>query len=94
MTLDKTVTTTPTAGLSAEQSALLDDIVRSLCFIRPAVLADDLDLVGDLGYDSLGLLELVTAIETEFALDAIDEQASLDVRSVGELRQLLVESLA
>lgn len=81
------------AALPADVSARLDDVVKSLVFIRPDVLGDDVDLIGDLGYDSLGLLELITAIEHEFDVDEVNEADALSVITVGDLRRLLAESL-
>ena len=83
----------PAAALPADVSAQLDEVVKSLVFIRPEVLTDDVDLIGDLGYDSLGLLELITAIEHEFDVDEVNEADALSVITVGDLRRLLAESL-
>lgn len=82
-----------TAALPADVSSRLDEVVKSLVFIRPEVLGDDVDLIGDLGYDSLGLLELITAIEHEFDVDEVNEADALSVITVGDLRRLLAESL-
>lgn len=81
------------SALPADVSARLDDVVKSLVFIRPDVLGDDVDLIGDLGYDSLGLLELITAIEHEFDVEEVNEADALSVITVGDLRRLLAESL-
>ena len=72
--------------------ARLDELVRSLCIAQPEQLTDELELVTDLGYDSLGLLELVTAIEVEFSIDHMPEDEALDVQTVGDLRRLLVSA--
>lgn len=81
------------AALPADVSARLDEVIKSLVFIRPAVLGDDVDLIGDLGYDSLGLLELITALEHEFDVAEVDEADALSVVTVGDIRRLLAESL-
>jgi acyl carrier protein len=47
-------------------------------------------LVDDLGYDSLGLLELAAAIEREFELPALSERDAMDVRSVDDVERLVV----
>ena len=86
--------TTDAASLTAEQTAALDALVRDLSVLRPATLQASDDLVADLAYDSLGRLELIVAMEHEFELDGVDDDAAVAVRTVGDLRQLLAEQLA
>ncbi len=86
--------TTDAASLTAEQTAALDALGRDLSVLRPATLQASDDLVADLAYDSLGRLELIVAMEHEFELDGVDDDAAVAVRTVGDLRQLLAEQLA
>jgi len=51
-------------------------------------------LVQDLGYDSLGLLELAAALEREFDLSSIPESDALDVRSVDDVERLVLRRLS
>ncbi len=84
---------TLTGGLTAADAARLDEVILSLCFLKPAEMTNGLDLIGDLGYDSLGMLELISAVEAEFDLGEVDETSALQVQTVGDLRRLLAETL-
>lgn len=81
------------AGLDTHDApsvdARLESVVRSLALEEPAELTDDLHLVADLGYDSLGLLELMTALEDEFSIVELPEDEALSAETIGDLRQLL-----
>lgn len=73
----------------------VDELIRSLCPIDPPEsIADDAFLVADLGYDSLGLLELVSALEVEFGLTEVPEDEALEIETVADLRDLLASALA
>lgn len=75
--------------------ARVDELIASLCPVDPPeVIADDLFLVDDLGYDSLGLLELVSALEVEFGLTEVPEEEALEIETVGDLRDLLASAIA
>lgn len=50
-------------------------------------------LVADLGFDSLGLLELVGVLEAEFGLDQVPDDDALAVETVGEAQQLVTQIL-
>ncbi len=80
-------------GLSDRER--VDELIRSLCPIDPPeAIADEALLIADLGYDSLGLLELVSALEVEFGLTEVPEDDALEIESVGDLRALLASALA
>lgn len=67
----------------------VDEVIRSICPIDPPPITEDLFLIGDLGFDSLGLLELVSALEVEFALEEVPEEEALEIETVGDLHRLL-----
>jgi len=50
-------------------------------------------LVGDLGYDSLGLIELTSLLEAEFDLPPVPEEDALAVETVGDAEELVVRML-
>lgn len=79
----------PDHGDATSVDARLESVVRALALDAPDALTDDLHLVVDLGYDSLGLLELMTAIEEEFAITELPQDEALSAQTVGDLRQLL-----
>ncbi|MFI9388799.1 phosphopantetheine-binding protein [Kutzneria sp. NPDC052558] len=54
---------------------------------------DDPDLVDDLGYHSLALLELAFALEDEFELPPIDQERAQRIRRVGDVADYVVEQL-
>ncbi len=94
------MTTPPTprpqdAGAGLSDRERIDELLVSLCPIDPpSVITDDLLLVADLGYDSLGLLELVSALEVEFDLTEVSEEEALEIESVGDLHALLASTIA
>jgi acyl carrier protein len=56
-------------------------------------LRPDTTLVDDLGYDSLRLLELAIALETEFGLSGISTDEAVSITTVGGIEQLIVRVL-
>ena len=51
--------------------------------------APDSDMIDDLQYDSVSLMELIVALEQEFELPPLDDDGFLDVRTVGEVEELI-----
>jgi acyl carrier protein len=47
-------------------------------------------LVEDLGYDSVALLELALSLEVEFGLKEIEEDEAVDLRTVGDITDLVL----
>lgn len=73
----------------------VDELIRSLCPIDPPeAITDELFLIADLGYDSLGLLELVSALEVEFGLTEVPEEQALEIETVADLLALLASAHA
>jgi acyl carrier protein len=57
---------------------------------RPAgPVSDDTRLIGDLGYDSLRLIELSIALEQRFGLRSLDDDAVATVSTVGDVVELV-----
>lgn len=50
-------------------------------------------LIEDLGYQSLAMLELGFILEEEFDIALIDTESPIDVRTVGELEEWIVEKI-
>jgi acyl carrier protein len=69
------------------------EIVGELAPLKGQPVTSSARLVVDLGFDSLGLLECIGAIEQEFGLPDIDE-SELAVETLGEVEQLVVNALA
>jgi len=57
---------------------------------RPVTVSGESRLVDDLGFDSIRLLELVVAIETEFDIVSIPEADTRRVSTVGELETVVM----
>lgn len=57
-------------------------------------VTDDSDLIADLGYHSLALIELVFAIEDAFECPPIDDEAIVGVKTVGDIADHLIAWLA
>lgn len=79
--------------MGTDPNAVVAQIVTEL---SPAGIADvnpDADLVADLGFDSLGLVELLVAIEDALGLSPLDTEGLGDVRSVADLQRAATEAL-
>jgi acyl carrier protein len=74
-----------------EKSAAIRDVILSMAPV-PATAEQDGDprLIEDLGYDSLGLLEMVVVLESEFGVKMVDDPDINDIRRVSELRQYVL----
>jgi len=65
-------------------------VVLELAPLEPPAPAGNWDLVTDLGYDSLGLIELAVALEQELSLPPLSEHDSLGVTLLDDVEQLVV----
>jgi acyl carrier protein len=54
----------------------------------------DADLVDDLGYNSLALLELAFTLEDEFDLQPIDEETARQIRTVADVEDHVAVEMA
>lgn len=59
--------------------------ILELAPIAPAELTSELSLTVDLGFDSLLLVQLATAVEDELGLRAADEEDVIDLETVGDV---------
>jgi acyl carrier protein len=72
--------------------ARLRKIFGQLFPVDPTALADS-DRRGELqGWDSLGHLDLVTALENEFGI-SIEAERALEIETFGEAKQVLAQLL-
>lgn len=67
------------------------DILKEYVNIDAGKINDDTDLKGDLGLNSLQMVNMAVAIEDEFDIEISDRDAS-DVETVGDVKRL-IESL-
>ncbi len=74
-----------------EKSAAIRDVILSMAPVPAAAEQDgDPRLIEDLGYDSLGLLEMVVVLESEFGVKMVDDPKINDIRLVSELQQYVL----
>jgi acyl carrier protein len=58
-----------------------------------SVVTEGTRLADDLQYDSLALIELAVALERELDLRPIAEERAMEVRTVGQIEDLVIEAL-
>ncbi len=68
-------------------------IVFSMAPEPPSGSHADLDLVDDLAYHSLALLEMAFALEDEFLLPPIDQESAQQIRTVGDVESYIISQL-
>jgi aconitate hydratase len=85
-------------GLPAMDPEVIEETVQRVILRgapRPlAVLSPDTRLIDDLGFDSLGLLEIAVAIEAAFGLAPIPNENLLSVSTVGHIQDLVARTIA
>jgi acyl carrier protein len=81
-----------TQGTSAH--TVVFEIVAELAPSVTAELSPDTELVGELGYDSLGLLELVVALEDALDLPPIESEELAGVDRVADVERVVNEAQA
>lgn len=59
-----------------------------------ACVADEHHLIGDLGFDSLILVELAFALEDLFGLDAVTPERAMTLRTVGDIASHIEAAIA
>jgi acyl carrier protein len=69
-------------------------IVLEMAPFPPTQVKDDATLVDDLGYDSLGLIELATELEREFELPPMTMEEARDVRTLGDVERFVAARVA
>lgn len=70
------------------------DIIERMSPLAPRAAAPEDRLVEDLGYDSLAVIELALELEVTLGLRRIEEDEAMDVVTVGQVQDLVLEALA
>jgi acyl carrier protein len=65
-------------------------LIEQLAPVRVAEISPSTELGVDLGYESLRLMELATALEDHFELGEITEDDAAEADTVGEVEELVV----
>jgi acyl carrier protein len=66
------------------------NLIVQLAPVTGVDVTESSELGVDLGYDSLRLMELATALEDRFELDEITEDDAAEADTVGEVEELLL----
>ena len=75
------------------ESAVRDEVrklIEQLAPVHGVDISPATELGVDLGYESLRLMELATALEDRFELDEITEDDAAEADTVGEVEDLVV----
>lgn len=67
------------------------DVIAAVGEVEPASVTGSSRLAEDLGFDSLRLVELALALESEFGLDEVDETTVLDIATVADVEALILQ---
>jgi acyl carrier protein len=65
-------------------------MIEQLAPVQDVEISPETELGVDLGYESLRLMELATAIEDHFKLDEITEDDAAEADTVGEVEEMVV----
>jgi len=87
---------TPDTGLVAVTSipSVVRHVIQLITPRQAGFVADEHDLVGDLGFDSLTLVELAFALEDLFGLDAVTPERAMTLRTVGDITGHIAAAIA
>jgi acyl carrier protein len=65
------------------------DLIARVGEVEPDMVTGPARLTEDLGFDSLRLVELALALESEFAFGEVDETTVLDIVTVADIEALI-----
>jgi acyl carrier protein len=65
-------------------------LIEQLAPVRDVAISPSTELGVDLGYESLRLMELATALEDHFGLAEITEDDAAEADTVGEVEEMVV----
>lgn len=71
----------------------IDALARELSPEEPVSVSPEQRLRDDLGYTSLGLLDLAFTIEADFELDAISTDDAAEIETLRDVEELVIELL-
>jgi acyl carrier protein len=72
----------------SEPAAVVRELIAEMSPLGVAEISPETALVEELGFDSLGLVELVVVIEDRLDLPRLEEQALIGVERVGDLERI------
>lgn len=75
---------------AAEQiAARVREIVGELCPLGEREVKSADEIIADLGYDSMAMVELSLVLESEFDLEPVDDDQAVDLITVGDVEELV-----
>jgi acyl carrier protein len=80
----------PTEAAETDISAAVLRMIADMAPNEGVPCTPESRLVDDLGYHSLALMEVTFALEDEFDLEPIDEKTARNIRTVGQVQELVV----
>lgn len=72
-------------------AARVREIVGDLCPLGEREAQSDDEIIADLGYDSMAMVELSLVLESEFNLEPMDDDQAVDLVTVGDVEELVVQ---
>jgi acyl carrier protein len=72
----------------SDPAAVVRELIVEMSPLGVAEISPETALVEELGFDSLGLVELVVVIEDQLDLPRLEEQALIGVERVGDLERI------
>lgn len=79
---------------ATDASTAVIEIVREMAPSGVTDVRPDTNLVGELGFDSLGLVELLVALEDTLDLPPLDDKALAGMARVADLERVVSEAQA
>lgn len=79
-------------NLDSEPAAAVRELVIEMSPLGVAEVTPETTLVEQLGFDSLGLVELLVVIEDRLDLPPLEEQALIGVERVADLERIATEA--
>lgn len=76
----------------AEAAATVRELIVEMSPLGATEVTPETSLVEELGFDSLGLVELLVVIEDRLDLPPLEEQALIGIERVGDLERIATEA--
>jgi acyl carrier protein len=79
---------------TTDLGAAVRDIVKDVSPSAVAKVRPDMELVAELGYDSVDLLELLVTLEDTLGLPSITPEVSAELRQVADVERIACEAMS
>jgi acyl carrier protein len=75
-------------------AAAVRELIVEMAPLAVTEVTSETALVEELGFDSLGLVELLVVVEDRLDLPPLEEQAPIGIERVGDLERIVTEARA